>query len=205
VGAKQAARAVEFFSLLRHVKGEWANQPVTLQPWQSFIVSNLFGWRNAETGLRRFRTAFVEVPRGNGKSTLVAGLALYMAFFDDEPGAEVYAAATKQDQARIVFDAARHMVRRSPGLLKRLTVQEHNIYHLPSASRFQPLGADAHTLDGCRPHFVVIDEVHAHKDAAVIDVLVTGMGTRRQPLLFEITTAGVNRQGPWWAHREYTR
>jgi phage terminase large subunit-like protein len=169
------------------------------------IIRSLFGWVKRADGMRRFRTAFVEVPRGNGKSSLAAGIALWGAFLEGEPGADCYSVATKRDQARIVFDAARQMVRRTSALAKRITVQNHNLHQLDSASKFEPLSSDAHTLDGLRPHIVIADEVHAHPDSAVIDVMLTGMGTRRQPLLFEITTAGINRHGPWWAHREYTR
>jgi phage terminase large subunit-like protein len=199
----KAARVIAFFSHLRHFKGEWAGRSLELAPWQAFIVGSLFGWQR--DGLRRFRTAFIELPRGNGKSTLAGGLGLWMAFFDGEPGAEAYAVATKQDQARICWDAARHMILRVPALRSRIAIQQHNLHQLSSASKFEPLGADSKTLDGLRPHFVVADEVHAHKNSDVIDVMLTGMGTRREPMLFEITTAGINRQGPWWAHREYTR
>jgi len=128
-----------------------------------------------------------------------------MAFYDGEPGAEAYAVATKRDQARICWDAAKHMVQRVPALRAHIGVLQYNLHHLATASKFEPLGSDSNTLDGLRPHFVVADEVHAHKDSSVIDVMLTGMGTRRQPLLFEITTAGIQRQGPWWAHREYSR
>ena len=130
---------------------------------------------------------------------------MHGAFLDGEPGADCYSVATKRDQAKIVFEAARQMVRRTPYLAKRIAVQLHNLHQLDSASKFEPLSSDANTLDGLRPHVVIADEIHAHPDSSVIDVMLTGMGTRRQPLMFEITTAGINRHGPWWAHREYTR
>lgn len=196
--------ACDIISRFAQYKGEWAGRPLELQPWQRFIVGSLHGWRRVD-GLRRFRTAFVEVPRGNGKSALAASLGVYGAFLEGEPGADCYSVATKRDQARIVFEHARQMVRHTPALRSRITVQNHNLHQLDSASKFEPLSSDAHTLDGLRPHVVIADEVHAHPDASVIDVMLTGMGTRRQPLLFEITTAGVSRGGPWWAHREYTR
>lgn len=202
--ASDAANVCNVISQFRQYKGEWAGQPLMLQPWQVFIVGSLHGWRRQD-GMRRFRTAFVEVPRGNGKSALAASLGVYGAFLEGEPGADCYSVATKRDQAKIVFEHARQMVRHTAALRKRITVQLHNLYQLESASKFEALSSEAHTLDGLRPHVVIADEVHAHPDSSVIDVMLTGMGTRRQPLLFEITTAGVNRHGPWWAHREYTQ
>jgi phage terminase large subunit-like protein len=201
-----ADRGVSFFpKVLRHYKGEWAGQPITLEPWQAFNVGSLWGWRQ-EDGLRRYRTGFDELCRGQGKSTIAGGIGLLGTFFDDEPGAEGYSIATKKDQARIVFDAARRMVLASPGMLKRgIVPQQHILLHDSTASKFQPLGADADTLDGLRPHMVIADEVHAHKSPDVIEIMQTGMGTRRQPLLFEITTAGQERLSIWWQHREYSR
>jgi phage terminase large subunit-like protein len=197
-------QVVQFFeTVLTHTKGEWANQPLRLEPWQVFILSALMSWRR-DDGHRRFRTAFVELPRGNSKSTMAAGLALWLTFFDGEPGAETYAIATKREQARIVFDAAKRMVSASSSLRKRITTREHNLHSRASASKFLPLGADANTLDGLRAQCVIADEVHAHQTSALINVMLTSMGTRRQPLLLEITTAGVSRTGPWWEHREYT-
>jgi phage terminase large subunit-like protein len=199
-----AADALAFFGLLRHWKGPLAGQPLTLDPFGAFIIGAICGWKRTD-GLRRFRTAFEEEPRGNGKSTRLAGLTLWLGFFDGEAGAENYSIATKRDQARIIFENARQMVTRSPGLGRRLHVGAHNIHRVESASKFEPLSSDANTIDGLRPHIVTVDEVHAHKDAQLINLMMTGMGTRLQPLMHEITTAGVNRHGPWWAHREYTR
>lgn len=200
-----ADAAVAFFpQVLRHYKGEWARQPITLEPWQAFVVGSLWGWRQ-ENGLRRYRVGFAELCRGQGKSTIAGGIGLLGTFFDGEPGAEGYSIATKKDQARIVFEAARRMVLASPALLKRITPQQHVLLQEASASKFLPLGADADTLDGLRPHIVIADEVHAHKSADVIEIMQTGMGTRRQPLMFEITTAGQERTTVWWQHREYSR
>jgi phage terminase large subunit-like protein len=204
--AKAADAGVSFFpKVLRHYKGEWAGQPIALEPWQAFIVGSLWGWRD-EHGLRRYRNAFDELCRGNGKSTIAGGIGLLGTFFDGEPGAEGYSIATKKDQARIVFDSARRMVLASSGMRKRgITALQHSIIHDASASKFVPLGADADTLDGLRPHMVIADEVHAHKSADVIEIMQTGMGTRRHPLLFSITTAGQERLSVWWQHREYSR
>lgn len=198
---------VAFFeNVLRHFKGEWAGQTIRLEPWQRFLVYVVLSWVHAESELRRFRNVFVELPRGNGKSTLVSGLALWLTFFDDEPGADSFAIATKRDQAKIVWDAARQMVLASPSLQKKLRNFQASISSkdVMLAQKFVPLGADADTLDGLRPHFVSADEVHRHPTADLINIMQTGMGTRRHPMLFEITTAGVNRTGPWWEHREYS-
>jgi phage terminase large subunit-like protein len=201
--AEKAEKAVRFFSLLHHSKGQWAGQPFILEPWQAFIVGSLFGWLRAD-GMRRFRISYSEVPRKNGKSTLSAGIGLMLAFFDDEPGAEVYCAATKREQARIVFDEAKRMVERTPGLRRRIEVLTANLHQPATASKLQPLSADHDTMDGLNVHGVIIDELHAHKTSSIVDVLETATGARRQPLQFEITTAGYDRDSICWKHHDYT-
>lgn len=181
-----AERAIVFFGFLRHSKGEWAGEPFELSLWQAFIVGSVFGWKR-EDGTRRFRTAYNEVPRKNGKSTLSAGVGLYLAFFDNEPGAEVYAAATKRDQARIVWDGAKRMVEATPQLRSRISVLAGNLHSLATHSKFEPLGADADTLDGLNIHGAIVDELHAHRTRAIVDVLETATGARRQPLIWYIT------------------
>ena len=198
-----ASRLFRFFNRLKHYKGEWAGQPIALQPFQAFMIGSLFGWRSRETGLRRFRQCYLEQPRGQGKSTLAAGVALWLAFFDKEPGAEVYCCATHRAQAKITWEAARQMVLRS-GLKNRIKVRVNNLHELQTASKLEPLGADADTLDGLRPNGVVLDEIHAMKSTNMVDVMTTATGTRRQPLVFEITTAGVGQIGVCWDHHEYT-
>lgn len=185
-----AAKAIGFFSFLVHSKGEWAGRPLRLSPWQEFIIGSLFGWKR-EDGTRRFRMAYTEVPRKNGKSTFAAGVGLYLAFFDGEPGAEVFTAATKREQARIVHDEAIRMVRASSSLRKRISIFKDNLSSDSTNSKYQPLGADANTLDGLNPNGVIVDELHAHKTRDMLDVLETATGARRQPLIFVITTAGV--------------
>lgn len=184
-----ADRAISFFPLLRHSKGEWAGTPFALEPWQEFIVGSLFGWKRAD-GLRRFRTAYLSVARKNGKSTLVAGIGLYLAFFDDEPGAEVYAAATKRDQAKITWSEAQRMVQRTPGLSGRIKAYQNNLHNVETASKYEPLSADYNSLDGLNVHGAVIDEYHAHPNGNVADVLESATGARRQPLIIYTTTAG---------------
>jgi phage terminase large subunit-like protein len=155
--------------------------------------------------LRRFRVAYNELTRGSGKSTLAGGVAINLAFFDGEPGAEVYVAATKKDQARITFDSARQMVLRSPKLRQRIEVLVNNLHSPITASKLEPLGADADSMDGLRVHGAMVDELHAHRTRAVVDVLDSATGTRRQPLLYYITTAGADRMSVCWQHHEYTR
>lgn len=197
-----AQHALDFFQFLHHSKGEWAGQTFALQPWQQFIVWCIFGWIRAD-GTRRFRTAHVEVARKNGKSTLLAGIGLYLFFADGEPGAEVYCAATKKDQARIVFSEALRMRAASPALSKRIVKFRDNMNVPGTASKFEPLGADEDTLDGLNVHAAIVDELHAHKTRFVWDVLDTSTAARRQPLMFAITTAGFNRESVCWKQREY--
>jgi len=198
-----AQHAIDFFGFLKHSKGEWARKPFELSPWQQFVLWCLFGWLRAD-GLRRFRTAYVEVPRKNGKSTLVAGMGLYLMVADGEPGAEVYAAATKREQACITHDEATRMVKASPALSRMIGVFKHNLHVLATNSKFEPLGADENTLDGLNVHGAIIDELHAHKTRGVVEVLETATGARRQPLQIEITTAGTNRQSICYEHHQYT-
>jgi phage terminase large subunit-like protein len=201
---RAADHVIDFFPFLRHSKGEWAGQPFVLQLWQMFIAGSLFGWKRAD-GTRRFRRGYIEVPRKNGKSTFVSGLGLYLLLADGEPGAEVYTAATKRDQARIVHGEATRMVRASPMLRKRVGIYKDNLHVAATCSKYEPLGADADTMDGLNVHGALIDEVHAHKTRAVIDVIDTAIGARRQPLLIEITTAGWDRKSVCWEHHDYSR
>lgn len=184
-----ADHAIAFFRFLRHSKGRWNDQPFVLSPWQAFIVGSLFGWKRWD-GLRRFRIAFVEVPRKNGKTTLAAGIALYLFVCDGEAGAEIFSAATKRDQAKLVFEDAKAFVARSPDLAAIIERWKCSLT-IPSArSKFEPLGADADSLDGLNPFVAVCDEIHAWKSRDLWDVLLTGMGAREQPLALPITTAG---------------
>ena len=167
------------------------------------MVGCLFGWKRAD-GLRRFRTAYCAVPRKNGKSTLSAGIGLYLLVADGEQGAEIYSAATTRDQARIVFDEAKRMVGSSPALKRRVGILINNLHVAATASRFMPLSSDASTMDGLNVHGAIIDELHAHKTRHVVDVLETATGARRQPLLFEITTAGYDRHSICFEHHDYS-
>ncbi len=197
--------AVAFFErLLVHVKGEWAGQPFVLLPWQKRIVRDIFGWKRAD-GTRRYRTVYIEVPRKNGKSNLAAGLALYMLFLDDEPGAEIYSAAADTDQAAIVFDLAKQMVEASPALSARCEVYKRSIVVPATNSVYRVVSADAYTKHGFNAHGVVFDELHAQPNRELWDVLTTATGARRQPLVIAITTAGYDRESICWEQHEYAR
>jgi phage terminase large subunit-like protein len=196
---------IEFFKFLRHSKGEWAGQCFELAPWQQFFLWVLFGWKRSDDNCRRFRVAYAEIARKNGKSTLASGVGLYLFVADGEPGAEVYTAATKRDQARIVHGEAVRMIKASPELRARVRTFKDNLSIEATNSKFEPLGADADTMDGLNPHGCIIDELHAHKTRALWDVLDTATGARRQALLFAITTAGYDRQSVCWEQHEYSQ
>jgi phage terminase large subunit-like protein len=185
-----------FIERLPHVKGPLAGEPIKLEPWQVFILTTVFGWVKPD-GKRRFRRSYIEVPRGNAKSTLSSCVALYMLAADREGGAEIYSLATTRDQARIVFGDAQAMARKSPGFRSRFGVEvgAHNLHVLATGSKFEALSAEGSTLDGLNIHFGCVDELHAHKTRTVYDVVETGTGKRDNSLLWVITTAGSNRAG----------
>ena len=200
-----AVRVCQFLELMPHIKGPKAGTLIVLEPWQCFLLTTIFGWLKTDTGTRRFRKVYIEVPRGNAKSTLSSGIGLYMAFADGEGGADVYSAATTKDQARIVFDDARQMARKAPGFTEEfgVNVLAHNIHQPDSVSKFEPIASEDDTLDGKNIHLGIIDELHAHKTRGVHDVIETGLGKRKQSMLWEITTAGSNRTGICYEIRGY--
>ncbi|MHA2764975.1 terminase large subunit domain-containing protein [Vibrio harveyi] len=193
--AKRAQRAIDFYQLIKHTKGELAGTPMKLMPWQQFIVGSIFGWvtkqkdKVTKKQTRRFRTAEVFVARKNGKSTLASGIGLYAMLADGELGAEVYSAATTRDQARIVFDDAKHMLVNSD-LKEVAKAYQAELYSQELNAKFRPLSSDANNLDGLNVHCALIDEIHAHKTREVYDVIETATGARTQPLIFVISTAG---------------
>lgn len=197
-----AELVIDFFGLLKHSKGEWAGKPFTLSPWQKFILWVVFGWMQAD-GTRRFRSAYTEICRKNGKSTFAAGVGLYLMVADGEAGAEIYAAATKRDQARILWSEAQRMISKSPSLKRVIRSFRSNLSMPSTYSKFEPLGKDGDTLDGLNPHGILIDELHAHKSRDLFDVLDSATGARRQPMLFVITTAGKQRRGVCWDERAF--
>lgn len=204
--AVRADRVCRFVELCPHIKGPAASRGdlMILEPWQIFVLSTAFGWVDAE-GNRRFRRVYVEVPRGNGKSSFSSPVGLYMLALDGEAGAEVYSAATTRDQARIVFRDAQAMARKMPGYRNRfgVDVTAQAIVQLKSSSSFKALSADGHTLDGLNIHLAIVDELHAHKNRDVYDVLETGLGKRPQSMLWMITTAGSNKHGICYEVRKF--
>ena len=191
----KADRPIAFIErFCRHSKGEWAGQPVRLELFQKAFIQALFGFIDPATGLRRYREAFFLVGRKNGKSTLLAGLALYMLTSDGEGGAEVYSTATKYAQARLLFDEAHNMIKQSPALSKHFRKRKSDLYYEPTMSKFQPLARNSDTLDGLNASFVIMDELHGVKDRNLYEVMRQSMAARRQPLLIMITTAGTVRE-----------
>ena len=202
-----AERPCAFIELLPHIKGKWARegQSIRLEPWQCFIIATVYGWVHRETGLRRFTEAYEEVARKNAKSTKGSGLFLYMLTADGEHGAECYTAATTRDQARIVFDDAKAMAERSPGLRTYLglAIMQHSLTVAYTSSKGAPLAAEGSTMDGLNVSFCLMDELHAHKTRAVYDVIDTARGAREQSLLWTITTAGTDRSGICYERRTH--
>lgn len=201
---KAAQHVVDFFGVLRHSKGEWGKGgglPFILEPWQVFILANLFGWKRAD-GTRRFREAHIEVARKNGKTTFMAGIALYMLVADDEPGAEVYSIATTRDQSKIVFDEAVRMRNKSPLLAQRVSSYRNNLSVLNTASKFEPQSADYGTADGKNVHCLIADELHQHPTRLLYDAYYEATGARQQALVLAITTAGYDTHGICFAQRK---
>jgi len=180
-----------------NIKGPRAGELIELMPWQRWVSVNLTGFLERTTEMRRFRQASIWVPRGNGKSTWVAPLALYFAFADGEGGAEAYAAAVTRDQAKIVWSTAQEMTRRAPGFREACGVATavNSIYQAATASSFVPISSDAKGLEGLNVHFAVLDEIASHRTARVYDVILTGLGKRLQPMLISISTATANTAG----------
>lgn len=204
---KLAARAIGFFSdVLRLNGGEFEGRPYELLDWQAFVVGSLFGWIGSD-GYRRFRVAYIETAKGSGKSPLAAGIGLYGMMADGEPRAEIYAAATKKDQAMILFRDAVAMVDQSPLLAARLlkSGQGLNVWNLAwieKGSFFRPIAADD-GQSGPRPHVSLLDEIHEHKTPYVVEMLKAGQKGRRQPLMVMITNSGTNKQSVCWDYHDF--
>lgn len=209
-----AARPCAFLELLPHVEGDWAKPvwvdglpsypKIKLEDWQVFFVAGLFGWVHKVTGLRRFRRAYLEVGRKNAKSTLAAGLALFMLAADGEEGAQVWSAATKKDQAKIVWSIAQRMVQREPEFRALgVAFSKKAIFQNDTGSKYEPLGRDSDTQDGLSSSCFISDELHAQKDRGLWDVLDSSTGARSQALGLGITTAGTNTVGVCYEQRTY--
>jgi phage terminase large subunit-like protein len=195
--ADRAGRVIRLAGELRNIKGPEAGQAIVLLDWQVWIISAIYGFVERDTGIRRFRQASIWVPRGNGKSSLAAILALYTTFLEGEGGAEGYTGAVSRDQARIVFDVAKTMVQRDPDFRAEfgLLLRERTISQVRTGSRLMPISSDARALEGLNTYFAVLDEIASHRSKAVYDTMVTSMVKRRQPLMLMISTAGDNTTG----------
>jgi phage terminase large subunit-like protein len=200
---KQAERAMRFAEMLPHVKGKWARvdprtrkpQTLKLEPWQAFILANIFGWLRRSTGKRRFLRASIYLPRKNGKSFLAAAIGWWMFAKDGEPGAEVYSGATSERQAWEVFRPALQMAKMLPIMAEQLGVELYKQSMVRSdGSKFQPVIAKPG--DGASPHCAIVDEYHEHNDSTLYETMRQGMGAREQPLLLVISTAGDLVSGP---------
>lgn len=203
--AEEVRRRLVMCRTLRHYKGPFKGRPFEPTPWQCFVIGSVFGWKLKRNGLRRFRKAFVMVPRKNGKTYLAASIAIMMLVsggqlqrdgrFSKEPGAEVYFVATKEDQAKIGWTDCAKIVKRSPGFSAMLKVRVKEIRYEDQDSFCKPLGADSDSLDGLNPSCAIKDEFHAWKDRALNEVIDDAYGAREQPLDFIITTEGTLRDG----------
>jgi len=203
----ESEKAQGFYAdVLKLNGGEFEGKPFELLPWQKFVVGSLFGWQGAD-GYRRFRVAYVETAKGSGKSPLAAGIGMKGLVADNEPRAEIYSAATKKDQAMILFRDAVAMVDQSPELSTRLQKSGTgercwNLAYMAQGSFFRPISSDD-GQSGPRPHIGLIDELHEHKTNTVIEMMRAGTKSRRQALIFMITNAGHDRMGPCWGYHEY--
>lgn len=191
--AEAAQLALDFFpECLTHVKGKLAGEPFVLLSWEKSIVANIFGWKRPD-GTRRYREAFIYVPRKNGKTTLAGGMVDLVLFCDNEPGAEIYSAAADRDQARLVFEQAAGMVKQEDELLRRCQIFTKAIVLRDQSAAYKPISADANTKHGYNTHMAIIDELHAQPNADLVDALETSTGSRAQPLIISITTADYDR------------
>ncbi|KAA0944161.1 terminase large subunit [Sporosarcina sp. ANT_H38] len=192
---KRANHALEFIeNFCKHSKGKWGGKPIELELWQKAFTAAAFGFIHKLDETRQYREVLLIVARKNGKSTIASGIGLYLQIADGEPGAEVYAVATKRDQAKLVWLDAKRMVQKSPTLRKRIKPLVSELRADFNDSSFKPLGSDSETLDGLNVHGAMMDEIHAWKDKNLYDVIVDGTSSREQPLIFMITTAGTIRE-----------
>lgn len=199
---ERASRAFDFFEFeLHHYEGDLDGEPFMLLDWQMFVIGSIYGWVDAN-GFRRFRTVFILTGKGSGKTPMGAGMALRAMVDDDEPGAQVYTAATTREQAALAFKDARAMARKSPRLRNRLHITDHAITF--DNSYMQTVSSEAGNLHGKRPHFALIDEIHVHPDDDVVEALRFGTKGRRQALIFMPTNAGQDRRSLAWRYQEYS-
>ena len=200
----KGTRPIKFIEMFcKHSKGKWAGQPIVLELWQKAFIEALFGFVDKETGIRKYKKGVLFVGRKNGKSTIDAGLGNYMLTKDGEGGAEVYAVATKRDQAKIVWEESKRMIKKSPDLNEVCRCRVNGIYYDDVEGVFKALASDSDSLDGLNSHFVIADEVHAWKDKNLLDVMFDSMSAREQPMLLETSTMGTIRENVFDNEYEY--
>ena len=194
-----------FVELMPHIEGEWNSPTIVLEPWQVFILGCVFGWRRKVDGHRRFNTVYQEVARKNAKSAIASCIALYCLTCEGERGPQIKTAATTGDQARIIFDISKKMAERTPKFRASFGVHcyARSIACSQNAGTIKPINAKASTQDGLNPHLAILDELHAHKDRALFDVLKSARGARKNPLSWYVTTAGYNAQGVCYEQRTF--
>lgn len=187
----------------KHSKGKWAGKNVELELFQKAFIQALFGFVDKDTGIRKYKKGALFIGRKNGKSTMDSGLANFMLTKDGEGGAEIYSVATKKDQAKVVWDEAKRMIKKSPALNKRIRCLVGGIYYDETESFLKALASDSNSLDGLNAHFVIADEVHAWRDKNLLDVMYDSMSAREQPLLLETSTMGTVRESVFDNEYEY--
>ncbi len=193
--SKKANKAIEFIeNFCKHSKGKMGGKPFILELWQKSLIAATFGIVHKIDNTRKYQEVLFIVARKNGKSTLAAGIGLYLMVADNEPGSDIFACATKKDQAKLIWLEAKRMVKKSPVLLKRIKPLVSEMVSDFNDSSFKPLGADSETLDGLNVHGAMLDEIHAWKTKDLYDVIVDGTTSRDQPLIFITTTAGTIRE-----------
>ena len=201
----KSLRAIKFIEkYCKQSKGKWNGKPLKLQLWQKAFIQAMFGFVDKDTGLRKYKKVILFVARKNGKSVLAAAIATYMLTKDNEGGAEIYSVATKRDQAKIVWDEAKKMIKKSPCLAKRIRCLIGGIYYDATDSSFRALASDSNSLDGLNAYFVVADEIHAWKDKNLLDVMYDSMSAREQPMILETSTMGTIRQNVFDIEYDYS-
>ena len=200
----RSLRAIKFIEkYCKQSKGKWNGKPLKLQLWQKAFIQAMFGFVDKDTRLRKYKKVILFVARKNGKSVLAAAIANYMLTKDGEGGAEIYSVATKRDQAKIVWDEAKKMIKKSPCLAKRIRCLIGGIYYDATDSSFRALASDSNSLDGLNAYFVVADEIHAWKDKNLLDVMYDSMSAREQPMVLETSTMGTIRQNVFDIEYDY--
>lgn len=200
-----AQHVIDFFpKFLCHIEGALDGKPFILEPFQQAKLWILYGWRWKDTGFRRFKFAYNEIGRGNCKSTEASGLGLYELLGIGEPGAHVYSAATDKETARIVFDTAQLMLKRSPFLRERVTCYADNMHIPGTAAKFEPVASGAELLLGLRPSFVIFDELHESPSPKLWEVFESAFGKRDSPMMYACTNSGYDRHSVCWRKREYS-